>query len=76
MCDSFILKMGFFLKMKIKCALIFLNPILVENGHKKEANAEKYGKPIENVFISPVLLNSLILQRKISAAYVFIKIPL
>lgn len=36
----------------IKCALIFTNTILVEEG-TKEANVEKYGKPIENVFISP-----------------------
>ena len=49
--------------MYINCALIFLNTILVEKGDKKEANVEKYGKPIENVFIScasttePVLWN-------------------
>ena len=41
-----------------KCTLIFLNNILVEKGDKKEANVEKYGKPIENVFISPVPLDS------------------
>ena len=27
-------------------------------GGQKEANVEKYGKPIENVFISPVPLDS------------------
>ena len=59
-----------------KCTLIFLNNILVEKGDKKEANVEKYGKPIENVFISPVPLDSSILQHKISAAQVFIKILL
>ena len=36
---------------------------------QKEANVEKYGKPIENVFISPAPLDSLILQHKISATY-------
>ena len=37
-------------------------------GGQKEANVEKYEKPIENVSISPVLLDSPILQHKISAA--------
>jgi hypothetical protein len=36
-------------------------------GGQKEANIEKYGKPIENVFISPVPLDSPILQHKISS---------
>ena len=43
MCDSFILKTGFFLKMKIKCALIFLNTILVENGDKKKQMQKNMG---------------------------------
>ena len=43
---------------------------------QKEANVEKYGKPIKNVSISPVPLDFPILQHKISAAHVFIKIPL
>ena len=34
-------------------------------GGQKEANVDKYGKPIENVFISPVPLESPILQHKI-----------
>ena len=58
-----------------KSALIFLNTILVEKGGQKEASVEKYGKPIENVSISPVPLDSPILQHKISAAHIFIKIP-
>ena len=45
-------------------------------GGQKEANVEKHGKPIENVSISPVPLDSPILQHKISAAHVFIKILL
>ena len=36
----------------------FLNTILVREGGQKEANVEKYGKPTENVFISPVPLGS------------------
>jgi hypothetical protein len=54
----------------------FLNTILVREGGQKEANVEKYGKPIENMSISPVPLYSPILQQKISAAHIFIKIPL
>ena len=36
-------------------------------GGQKEANVEKYGKPIESVFVSPVALDSPILQHKSSA---------
>ena len=45
-------------------------------GGQKEANVEKYGKPIENMSISPVPLYCPILQHKITAAHVFIKILL
>ena len=45
-------------------------------GGQKEANVEKYGKPIENMSISQVPLYAPILQQKISAAHIFIKIPL
>ena len=54
----------------------FLKRHPCREGGQKEANVEKYGKPIENVFISPVPLDSSILQHKISAAQVFIKILL
>ena len=51
----------------------FLKHHPCREGRQKEANVEKYGKPIENVSISPVPLDSPILQHKISAAHVFIK---
>ena len=54
----------------------FLKHHPCREGGQKEENVEKYGKSIENVFISPISLDSPILQHKISAAHVFIKILL
>ena len=45
----------------------FLKRHPCREGGQKEANVEKYGKPIESVFVSPVALDSPILQHKSSA---------
>ena len=52
---NFHLKFSF---KKIKCALIFFKHHPCREGGQKEANVEKYGKRIENMFISPVPLSS------------------
>ena len=54
----------------------FLKHNPCREGGQKEANVQKYGKPIENMSISRVPLYSPVLQHKIRAAQVFIKIPL